>query len=461
MYEGRVSEIIFAKDLLCILFDTGKAIAYDLQTGIVKCELNEAIDSENCTIRSLSYNKRNDTLIVAWNNSCNSKGLGVFVADRYDIAVHGLLRFSSKARRFENFHILYPGFLEFEDFNGRLVTSTSENHLFTFWDMESYEPVFSESNEDYIEMRISRGTVALFENLHEYRLGVRLCRLKDGMRIVDTCVNLLPGHDLTFLELCGCFLLTKQEGANLRVHNLLSGEENRVTNTVTLHPKSVFFFPTEAVDYIPEPSLEPLRFICTSNQGTSMFTSYGGQLIKSFDFENVPQTLNAEFTHILSDEQIMMVLLDGAFDLMSTDVNFVRANSVKKPDENVTPCPSSLDEGCPPSESAPKRFRLRKPSSLSLYDLASGKNVLSKALELPGSILKFASDGNTLCLATLEGVYVMRPGFEVECLPSSGRKSRIAARKCSFKNRGQTLCKVTKLTEAIARRLTLTLTLTP
>lgn len=45
----------------------------------------------------------------------------------------------------------------------RIVTSTPLDCLFRFWDMFGYEEIFSVSNEQYKELRLSDGIVAFFE----------------------------------------------------------------------------------------------------------------------------------------------------------------------------------------------------------------------------------------------------------------------------------------------------------
>lgn len=48
------------------------------------------------------------------------------------------------------------------DGNGRIVVADPQNDYFTFWDMSNYNKLYQIKGQNFLEMRISDGTVVFF-----------------------------------------------------------------------------------------------------------------------------------------------------------------------------------------------------------------------------------------------------------------------------------------------------------
>lgn len=72
-----ITEIILAGEIICVLQDgIGKALNRSTRQPI--CDLNS---SPYCSIRSISYNHVNNTIILVWNSRVWNSGLSISILD--------------------------------------------------------------------------------------------------------------------------------------------------------------------------------------------------------------------------------------------------------------------------------------------------------------------------------------------------------------------------------------------
>ena len=50
----------------------------------------------------------------------------------------------------------------YKDGNSRIVVADPQNDYFTFWDMKNYNKLYQIEGHNFLEMRISDGTVVFF-----------------------------------------------------------------------------------------------------------------------------------------------------------------------------------------------------------------------------------------------------------------------------------------------------------
>ncbi|KNC35903.1 hypothetical protein PFLG_00853 [Plasmodium falciparum RAJ116] len=114
----------------------------------------------------------------------------------------------------------HPAFFEFCETNGRIGAANLNTNSYTFWNMETYEPVF-EIEEEFQEIRVSDGLVAMFKQPVNNTIPLALFDIQNGERLVETVISILPRREMQFLELLVSKLLIKQEGSSLRIYDLL------------------------------------------------------------------------------------------------------------------------------------------------------------------------------------------------------------------------------------------------
>lgn len=307
--SGRVSggngvtEIVLAGHVTCLLMDNGVAIAIDRGTHQKRCTLKDPLQF---VVRTICYNCWNDTVIVVHHSRIANNGLSisVFSCDRVR---KGDPTPVPVAAELQSLLIPYPGFIEFEELNGRIVTSTEQDQRFQFWDMENYKKVFSVPNTEFKEIRIARGTVAFFRQPKNNVLPVRLCSAINGQILAECNLSLHPNRDLRFLELCGCYLLLKQDGACVRVYDLLLAHENRIKGTKEFLPKAVTFFPGQGAANTRKPSKTTSSFLAVHDSWMEVCSCTNGSLTSLVKIPAQPPKSPADCLQIIQDRELLLV----------------------------------------------------------------------------------------------------------------------------------------------------------
>ena len=55
---------------------------------------------------------------------------------------------------FENESLCWPGFVEFDDVNGKVLTYSAEDRSYKVWDLKAYTPLYTIVNDDINEIKI-------------------------------------------------------------------------------------------------------------------------------------------------------------------------------------------------------------------------------------------------------------------------------------------------------------------
>ncbi|CAI7791990.1 unnamed protein product, partial [Closterium sp. NIES-53] len=147
--RSRIVEIVAAKDLLFTLAHSGACAAICLESRRRLCYMN--VGSEE-VIRSLFFNKNNDSLITvsvyAQDNfsslKCRSTPLEYIRRGRPS---EGFALFESESLR-------WPGFVEFDDVNGKVLTYSADNGMYKVFDLRNYTLLYSVPDSNIQEIKI-------------------------------------------------------------------------------------------------------------------------------------------------------------------------------------------------------------------------------------------------------------------------------------------------------------------
>ena len=129
-HRSRIMEIVAAGATIFGLTENGICASFDAQSGRRICVLNTDTTE---VVRSLFHNKTNGTLITVSVHAvdqysslhCRSNPLSQL---RAGVTSTGTALFTSESLR-------WPGFVEFDDVNGKVVTYSADVSMYKVWQM--------------------------------------------------------------------------------------------------------------------------------------------------------------------------------------------------------------------------------------------------------------------------------------------------------------------------------------
>ncbi|KAF9586814.1 hypothetical protein IFM89_039966 [Coptis chinensis] len=147
--RSKIVEIVAAHDLIFALAQSGVCAAFSRETNKRICFLNVSSDE---VIRSLFYNKNNDSLIT----------VSVYASDNFSSLKCRTTR-TEYIRRgqpdaafplFESESLKWPGFVEFDDVNTKVVTYSAQDSVYKVFDLKNYRMLYSISDKHIQEIKI-------------------------------------------------------------------------------------------------------------------------------------------------------------------------------------------------------------------------------------------------------------------------------------------------------------------
>ena len=206
----RVEEICSAGDLLFGLTENGVCCAFERLSGRRTCILNK--DSSE-VVRSLFHNKSNATLITVSVYSadsysslrCRATPLSCLLAGitstgprrpsrcrrctlRRAPAPHGPPTIPAGVPLFEGESLRWPGFVEFDDVNGKVLTYSATDQMYKIWSMADPTSVlYSLPDAKIEEIKVSPGIMLLMGHRNKGRLPLQVRCIESGTVLNDIC----------------------------------------------------------------------------------------------------------------------------------------------------------------------------------------------------------------------------------------------------------------------------------
>ncbi|KAJ1611462.1 hypothetical protein OJ253_875 [Cryptosporidium canis] len=244
----------------------------------------------------------NNTLVVAFHHDPSVLNCTIFNIE--DVKIKRNIS-SIIGEEFQKIKVGNPGFIEFDDGNGRIVVADPQNDHFTFWDMRNYNKLYEIKGQNFLEMRISDGTVVFFKQPSYSTIEAYLCKISNGEYLEKTTVKLRSSMDIQFLELHREYLLLKQEGCSIRVWNLLTNSNKKISKTRDFHPKAFIFF-----DQIAEIN-NFTHFLTVSTDEINVWTcSNFGEVEIKFKI-SLPGIQTADCVNVCYSKGIIMTYCNG------------------------------------------------------------------------------------------------------------------------------------------------------
>lgn len=263
--RSKIVEIVSFNDLILALTHNGVCAAFDRFHRKRVCFLNITDDE---VIRSLFLNKANETLIT----------VSVFRKDDFS-SLHCRSTPLADVRRgylksgvpiFESESLRWPGFVEFDDVNGKILTFSAEDNKYKIWDLKSYALLYTILDDNIQEIKISPGVVLLIYNRQESHVPIRILNVETGRKIKEVNHLLHRKRKVDFIEQFHEKLLVKQEHENLQIVDVYTGEQVEIERSHQLTPNAFIF-------------LYESELFLTFQQRQVIVWNFGGERVSDFE----------------------------------------------------------------------------------------------------------------------------------------------------------------------------------
>lgn len=265
--RSRVIEIVSSRDLIFALTQNGVCSAFSRDAGSPICHLNSTEDE---FIRSLFLNKTNDSLIT----------VSVFKTDNFTslhcrstpLAHIRKGKLDSAQRMFESESLRWPGFVEFDDVNSKVLTFSAEHRNYKVWDLKNYEHLYTIHDERVFEVKISPGIMLLIHTRADSNshIPLRIVDIESGLTVKEFVHLLHRNRKMDLIELFDEKLLVKQEHENLQIIDVRTAEVVSVARSHFLTPSAFIF-------------LYEKRMFLTFRQRIVSVWSFNGELVTNFE----------------------------------------------------------------------------------------------------------------------------------------------------------------------------------
>lgn len=201
------------------------------------CFVNQSPDE---VIRSLFYNKLNESLVT----------VSVFREDNFSSLKCRSTRLEYMRRAtpdggfplFESESLCWPGFVEFDDVNGKVLTYSAQDKAYKIWDLHNYRPLYTIEDADIHEIKISPGIMlVIFHKKPDQNSIPLFIRSIETGEILKKFSHILKVKKIDFIEQFNEKLLIKQEHEDLQIIDVRSGDVIRVPECRFQTPSAFIF----------------------------------------------------------------------------------------------------------------------------------------------------------------------------------------------------------------------------
>lgn len=232
----NIIEIASSRDLIFSLSANGLCTVFNRDLGQHICFMNVTEDE---VIRSLFLNKTNNTVIT----------VSVFEKDEFS-SLHCRSIPLAHVRRgnlksgvsiFQSECLKWPGFIEFDDVNGKILTFSAEGRKYKIWDLKTYEHLYTVPYEGIEEIKISPGIMLVIFRRQDSHVPIRILDIESGVQLREINHMVHRKRKIDFIEQFHEKLLVKQENENLQIIDILTGSRIDVEHSHFLLPNAFIF----------------------------------------------------------------------------------------------------------------------------------------------------------------------------------------------------------------------------
>ncbi|WJX82385.1 hypothetical protein P8452_65153 [Trifolium repens] len=289
MKRTKVVEIVAAKNIVFALAHSGLCAAFSRETNERICFMNVCPDE---VIRSLFYNKNNDSLIT----------VSVYATENFSSLKCRSTRIEYIRRAkpdagfplFQSESLKWPGFVEFDDVNAKVLTYSAQDSIYKVFDLKNYTMLYSISDRNVQEIKISPGIMLLIFNRATGHIPLKIISIEDGTVLKAFNHLLHRNKKVDFIEQFNEKLLVKQENENLQILDVRSFELMEVSRTEFMTPSAFIFL------------YENQLFLTFRNRTVSVW-NFRGELVTSFEDHLLwHPDCNTNNIYITSDQDLII-----------------------------------------------------------------------------------------------------------------------------------------------------------
>ncbi|GJY36838.1 hypothetical protein Tco_0422216 [Tanacetum coccineum] len=287
--RSKIIEIVAARDIVFALAQSGVCAAFSRETNQRICFLNVSPDE---VIRSLFYNKNNDSLIT----------VSVYASDSFSSLKCRTTRIEYIRRAqpdagfalFESESLKWPGFVEFDDVNGKVLTFSAQDSVYKVFDLKNYTLLYSISDKNVQEIKISPGIMLLIYNKAVSHVPLKILSIEDGTVLKSFNHLLHRNKKVDFIEQFNEKLLVKQENENLQILDVRNFDVTEVSRTEFMTPSAFIFL------------YENQLFLTFRNRTVAVW-NFRGELVTSFEDHLLwHPDCNTNNIYITSDQDLII-----------------------------------------------------------------------------------------------------------------------------------------------------------
>ncbi|XP_008784348.2 uncharacterized protein LOC103703310 [Phoenix dactylifera] len=287
--RSKIIEIVAAKDVIFALAQSGLCAAFSRTTNKRICFLNISPDE---VIRSLFYNKNNESLIT----------VSVYASDHFSslkcrtTPIEYIRRNQLDAGYplFETESLKWPGFVEFDDVNGKVLTYSAQDGTYKVFDLKNYSYLYSISDKNIQEIKISPGIMLLIYQRTPGYVPLTILSIEDGTELKSFNHLLHRNKKVDFIEQFNEKLLVKQENENLQILDVRNSDLIEVGRSEFMTPSAFIFL------------YENHLFLTFRNRTVAVW-NFRGELVTSFEDHLLwHPDCNTNNIYITSDQDLII-----------------------------------------------------------------------------------------------------------------------------------------------------------
>jgi hypothetical protein len=234
--RASVVEIVAVDDIVFTLTANGICTAFNAVTQKHLCCLNQSSDE---VVRSIFLNKANHALITVsvrhedrfLRLRCRSTPIEAIYRGQPE---SGFPLFTSEC-------LSWPGFVEFDDVNAKVLTFSASDRSYTVWDLATYRRLYRIACRSIAEIKVSPGMMLLIHHRVGSHVPLQFVEIETGIIRRELFYLLNRSRKIEFIELFHDKLLVKQEGVNLRIVDLQTNAEREVPSSQHMTPNHFIF----------------------------------------------------------------------------------------------------------------------------------------------------------------------------------------------------------------------------
>jgi len=285
---SRIVEIVGSKNYVFSMTKSGACLVYDTVAKQCTGYINERPDE---VIRSLFFNRENESLVVVSiyreDSQCELKcrSIALPYIQRGQIT-EGIPLFVNEA-------LSWPGFIEFDEINSKILTYSASKREYKVWGLKNYELSFTVKDADIDEIKISPGLMLLIYKRAGESVRLDILSMDSGKVLLSFDHPLERDKAVEFFELFNEKLLVKQEEENLRILDLH-------TLTLTEAKDSKFVAPSAFI------FLYEKRLFLTFKRGDISVWDFNGSYVTRFEDHTLWHIDDANTIYITNNQDYII-----------------------------------------------------------------------------------------------------------------------------------------------------------